>query len=110
MDALIIAPCTGNTLAKMANGITDTCVAMAAKATLRNSCQVIIAVSTNDGLSASARNIATLLNRSSVFFVPFGQDDPAGKPDSLVADMSKIPETLSAALEGRRLQPQIIMH
>ena len=110
MDALIIAPCTGNTLAKMANGITDTCVAMAAKATLRNSCPVIIAVSTNDGLSASARNIATLLNRSSVFFVPFGQDDPAGKPDSLVADMSKIPETLSAALEGRRLQPQIIMH
>ena len=110
LDALIIAPCTGNTLAKMANGITDTCVAMAAKATLRNSCPVIIAVSTNDGLSASARNIATLLNRSSVFFVPFGQDDPAGKPDSLVADMSKISETLSAALEGRRLQPQIIMH
>jgi len=110
LDALVIAPCTGNTLAKMANGITDSCVVMAAKASLRNCNPVVIAVSTNDGLSASARNIATLLNRNNVYFVPFGQDDPTGKPDSLVADMSKIPDTLSAALEGRRLQPQIISH
>ncbi len=110
LDALLIAPCTGNTLAKMANGITDSCVAMAAKANLRNSRPVIIAVSTNDGLSASAQNLATLLCRQNVYFVPFGQDDPAGKPDSLVADMTKIPASIYAALSGERLQPQIVMH
>ena len=109
LDALIIAPCTGNTISKIANAVTDSCVSMAAKATLRNSKPVIIAVSTNDGLSGSARNIGTLLNKSDIFFVPFGQDDPKGKPDSLVADMSKLTETLSLALQGKKLQPQIII-
>ena len=108
LDALVIAPCTGNTISKMANGITDSCVAMAAKATLRNKCPVIIAVSTNDGLSTSARNIGTLLNKENVYFVPFGQDDPIGKPDSLVADMTKISCTVSSALKKERVQPQII--
>ncbi len=107
LDALVIAPCTGNTISKIANGITDSCVAMAAKATLRNKCPVIIAVSTNDGLSSSAKNIATLLNRQNIYFVPFGQDDPRGKPDSLVSDMTKIGETIFLALEGKKLQPQI---
>ncbi len=107
LDALIIAPCTGNTISKMANGITDSCVAMSAKATLRNNKPVILAVSTNDGLGTSAKNIGTLLNKANVYFVPFGQDDPKGKPDSLVADMSKISKTLFLALEGKKLQPQI---
>ena len=109
LDALVIAPCTGNTISKMANGITDSCVSMAAKATLRNGCPVIVAISTNDGLSGSARNIGTLLNKANIFFVPFGQDDSKGKPDSLVADMTKIDKTLSLALQGKKLQPQIIM-
>lgn len=107
LDALIVAPCTGNTISKMANGITDSCVAMAAKATLRNKCPVIIAISTNDGLGTSAKNIGILLNKANVYFVPFGQDDPKGKPDSLVADMTKISETLSLAMKGKKLQPQI---
>jgi len=108
LDALIVAPCTGNTISKIANGITDSCVAMAAKATLRNKAPVIIAVSTNDGLGSSAKNIGILLNKANVYFVPFGQDDPNGKPDSLVADMTKIADTLKEALAGRILQPQII--
>ncbi len=108
LDALIIAPCTGNTISKIANGVTDSCVAMAAKATLRNNAPVIIAISTNDGLGSSARNIGTLLNKKNIFFVPFGQDDPKGKPDSLVADMTKIADTLEAALKGEKIQPQII--
>ena len=108
LDALIIAPCTGNTISKIANGITDSCVAMATKATLRNKAPVIIAVSTNDGLGSSAKNIGILLNKANVYFVPFGQDDPKGKPDSLVADMTKIADTLQEALAGRKLQPQII--
>lgn len=108
LDALIVAPCTGNTISKIANGITDSCVAMAAKATLRNNRPVILAVSTNDGLGSSARNIGTLLNKANIYFVPFGQDDPTGKPDSLVADMTKISATLNAALIGKKLQPQII--
>ncbi|MBO7289172.1 MAG: dipicolinate synthase subunit B [Clostridia bacterium] len=108
LDALIIAPCTGNTISKIANGITDSCVAMAAKATLRNNAPVIIAVSTNDGLGSSAKNIGTLLNKANIYFVPFGQDDPKGKPNSLVADMTKIAGTLEEALEGRQIQPLII--
>lgn len=108
LDALIIAPCTGNTISKIANGITDSCVAMAAKASLRNNAPVIIAISTNDGLGSSARNIGILLNKKNIFFVPFGQDDPNGKPDSLVADMTKITQTLEAALKGEKVQPQII--
>ena len=105
MDALLIAPCTGNTLAKLSHGITDTAVTMAAKAHLRNGRPVIIALSTNDGLSGSAENIARLLNRKHLYFVPFRQDDPAKKPRSLQADFSLLEETVRAALQGRQLQP-----
>ena len=105
LDALLIAPCTGNTLAKLSHGITDTAVTMAAKAHLRNGRPLIIALSTNDGLSGSAENIARLLNRKHVYFVPFRQDDPAKKPRSLQADFSLLEETVRAALQGRQLQP-----
>ncbi len=105
LDALIISPCTGNTLAKLANGITDTSVTMAAKAHLRNDRPLIIALATNDGLSQNLKNIAALLTRKSVFFVPFGQDSPVSKPHSLVCDFKKIPETLDMALAGVQLQP-----
>ena len=108
IDALIIAPCTGNTLGKLAHGITDTTVVMAAKATLRNDNPVIIAVSTNDGLSGSAKNIGALLNYKNIYFVPFGQDDCINKPRSLVADMEKILPTLNEAIKGKQIQPLII--
>ena len=107
LDALVIAPCTGNTLAKLAAGITDSAVTMAAKAHLRNGKPVVIAFSTNDGLSGSAPNIAALLNRKHYYFVPFRQDDPAKKPRSLAADFTKIEDTLLAALDGKQLQPII---
>ena len=105
LDVLVIAPCTGNTLAKLAAGITDTPVTMAAKAHLRNDRPVVVAVATNDGLSAAARNIGELLARKNYYFVPFGQDDPEKKPCSLMADFTRIGETVEAALEGRQLQP-----
>lgn len=105
MDALLIAPCTGNTLAKLSRGITDSAVLMAAKAHLRNGRPLVIAFSTNDGLSGSAESIARLLNRKNLYFVPFGQDDPEKKPCSLQADFSLLNETVKAALEGRQLQP-----
>lgn len=105
MDALLIAPCTGNTLAKLAHGITDNAVTMAAKAHLRNGRPVIIALSTNDGLSGSAENIGKLLNRKNYYFVPFGQDDPESKPCSLQADFCVLPETVAAALTGTQIQP-----
>lgn len=108
LDALIIAPCTGNTLAKLAHGIADTPVTMAAKSHLRNGRPVIIAVSTNDALAAAAENIGKLLVRKHYYFVPFGQDDPFGKPRSMVADFTRIPQTLEAALEGRQLQPILL--
>ena len=108
MDALLIAPCTGNTLAKLAHGITDSAVTMAAKAHLRNGRPLVIALSTNDGLSGSAENIARLLNRKSVYFVPFGQDDPMKKPSSLQADFSLLGEALEAAMAGRQLQPVLV--
>lgn len=108
LDALIIAPCTGNTLAKLAHGIADTSVTMAAKSHLRNGRPVIIAVSTNDGLAAAAENIGRLLVRKNHYFVPFGQDDAIGKPTSLVADFSRLPKTLEAALEGRQIQPLLL--
>ena len=107
MDALIIAPCTGNTLAKLAAGITDSAVTMAAKAHLRNGKPIVIAFSTNDGLSGSAPNIAALLNRKNYYFVPFKQDDPAKKPNSLQSDFSRMGETVEAALSGKQLQPII---
>lgn len=110
LDALVICPCTGNTLAKLANGIADTPVAMAAKSHLRNGRPVIVAVSTNDGLAGAARNIGELLARRHYYFVPFRQDDPAEKPTSLVADFSLVADTVAAALEGRQLQPLLLPH
>ena len=107
MDALLIAPCTGNTMAKLAAGITDSAVTMAAKAHLRNGKPVVIAFSTNDGLSGSAKNIGELLNRKHYYFVPFGQDDPAKKPRSLASDFSLLCESVEAALRGEQLQPII---
>ena len=105
LDLLIIAPCTGNTLGKLACGITDTAVTMAAKAHLRNQRPLLIAPSTNDGLTASAPNLGALLSRKYIYFVPFGQDDPVKKPTSLVADFSLGADAAQAALEGRQLQP-----
>ncbi len=105
LDALLIAPCTGNTLAKLSLGVTDSSVTMAAKAHLRNGRPLVIAFSTNDGLSGSAENIGRLLNRKNVYFVPFGQDDPEKKPRSLQADFSRLADTVEAALAGRQLQP-----
>ena len=108
LDALVIAPCTGNTLAKLSHGIADTPVTMAAKSHLRNGRPVLITVSTNDALSGAAENIGKLLARKNYYFVPFGQDDPAGKPNSMVADFSRIPEALQLAAEGKQLQPILI--
>lgn len=108
LDALIIAPCTGNTLAKLAHSIADTPVTMAAKSHLRNGRPVIIAVSTNDALAGAAENIGKLMARKHYYFVPFGQDDPLGKPTSMVADFTKIPQTLDAALEGTQIQPILL--
>ena len=108
MDALLIAPCTGNTMAKLAAGITDSAVTMAAKAHLRNGRPVIIAFSTNDALSASARSIAELLNRKNYYFVPFGQDDPEKKPRSAASDFSLLSETVGSALNGVQLQPILL--
>lgn len=108
MDALLIAPCTGNTLAKLAHGITDSAVTMAAKAHLRNGRPLVIALSTNDGLSGSAENIGRLLNRKNYYFVPFGQDDPIKKPCSLQADFSQLYRTVDLSLSGRQIQPLLI--
>ena len=107
LDILIVAPCTGNTLGKIANGVTDTSVTMAVKAHLRNGRPVLLAVSTNDGLSGSAKNIGALLNTKNMFFVPFGQDDHIKKPTSLVADMGLILPSCEMALEGKQIQPVI---
>ena len=104
MDALVICPCTGNTLAKLANGITDTPVCMAAKAHLRCDRPLVIALASNDALSANLKNIATLLQRKNVYFLPMRQDDPLGKPHSLVADFSLLEPTLSGAFEGKQLR------
>jgi dipicolinate synthase subunit B len=108
LDVLIIAPCTGNTLAKLAHSIADTPVTMAAKSHLRNGRPVLIAVSTNDALSGAAENIGKLLSKKNYYFVPFGQDDPAEKPTSMVADFSKIPDALAFAAEGKQLQPILL--
>ncbi len=105
LDLLIVAPCTGNTLGKLAAGIIDTPVTMAVKSQLRNSRPVLLAVSTNDGLGASARSIGSLMPLRDLFFVPYEQDDPQGKPASLVARMDLIVHSAAAALEGRQLPP-----
>ena len=108
LDALVICPCTGNTLGKLANGITDSTVTLAAKAHLRNGRPLILAVSTNDALAGAAKNIGVLLDKKHTFFVPFRQDDPTGKPTSLVADFSLVPDTVAAALEGQQIQPMVL--
>ncbi|SFQ05431.1 dipicolinate synthase subunit B [Oscillibacter sp. PC13] len=108
LDVLVIAPATGNTIAKLAAGITDTAVTMAAKAHLRNGRPVVIAMASNDGLSAGAKNIGELLVRKNYYFVPFGQDNAQGKPCSLVADFTKIPETVDAAIRGEQIQPILL--
>lgn len=108
LDALIIAPCTGNTIAKLAHGIADGPVTMAAKSHLRNGRHVLIAVSTNDALAGAAENIGRLLNKKNYYFVPFGQDDPVKKPTSMVADFEKLPQALELALKGKQLQPILL--
>ena len=108
LDVLVIAPCTGSTLARLANGFSDTAVTMAAKAMWRNGRPVVIAVSTNDGLGASAKNIGLLMEKKHVFFVPYRQDDPVGKPTSLVADFSRINDAVDAAGEGGQAQPVLL--
>lgn len=107
LDVMVIAPCTGNTLAKLAAGITDTPVLMAAKAHLRNEKPLIIAVSTNDALGMNLKNIGLLMNTKNIYFVPFGQDDCVKKPLSLVAHMEEIPATIKAALERKQVQPVV---
>lgn len=108
LDVMVICPCTGNTLAKLAAGITDSSVTMAAKAHLRNAKPLVIAVSTNDGLSANAKNLGILLEKKNVYFVPFRQDDPVKKPASLVSDFTLVPAAIEAALQGRQLQPILL--
>lgn len=110
LDLVVVAPCTGNTLAKLASGINDSSVLLACKAELRNNRPVVIAISTNDGLSANAKNLGTLLNRKNVFFVPFGQDAPETKQASLIAKMSLLPETILEALQNRQIQPLLITY
>ena len=108
LDVLVIEPCTGNTLGKLANGITDTAVTMAAKAHLRNGRPVVLAVSTNDALGASARNIGTLMNAKNIYFVPMRQDAPQGKPASVVANFAKTGAAIKAALEGKQVQSVLV--
>lgn len=104
LEALIISPCTGNTLAKIANGITDTSVSMAAKAHLRGNRPLILALASNDALSSNLKNIGTLMSRKSVFFVPMKQDEPVEKPHSLIADFELLPQTLDCAVNGKQYQ------
>ena len=108
LAALVIAPCTGNTLAKLAHSIADTPVTMAAKSHLRNGRPILLAVSTNDALAGAAENIGKLLCRRNFYFVPFGQDDPIQKPTSMVADFSQLPQALEAMTEGRQIQPILL--
>ena len=107
LDILVIAPCTGNTLAKLSHGITDSPVLMAAKAHMRNERPVVVGVSTNDALGANLKNIGELMNTKNMYFVPFGQDDCVKKPKSMVAHWELVNDTVAAALEGRQLQPVI---
>lgn len=108
LDVLVIAPCTGNTTSRLANAITDSAVLMAAKAQMRNGRPIVLAISTNDGLGLNAANIAKLLVAKHIYFVPFGQDNPVQKPNSLVARMDLILEACEAALQGKQLQPLLV--
>ena len=107
-DCVVIAPCTGNTLAKLANGIIDTPVLMAAKSHLRNQRPLVLAISTNDGLGLNARNLGTILVTKNIYLVPFGQDNPEVKANSLVAHMGKVPETILMACTGKQIQPVLL--
>ena len=108
LDVLVVAPCTGNTIAKLANAVTDTSVTMACKAHLRNQRPLVLAMATNDGLGANAKNIGLLLNTKNVYFVPFGQDDAFNKPNSLIAKFDRLEETIEKALEGKQIQPLLV--
>lgn len=108
LDVIVVAPCTGNTMAKLANAITDTSVTMACKAHLRNQRPLILAIATNDGLGANAKNIGLLLNSKNIYFVPFGQDDAFNKPNSLISKFDRIEETIEAALRGKQVQPLLV--
>lgn len=108
LDVLVIAPCTGNTLAKLAHSIADTPVTMAVKSHLRNGRPVVIGISTNDALAGAAENIGKLLGRRNYYFIPFGQDDPMNKPTSMVADFRRLEETVMAAAQGQQMQPMLI--
>lgn len=107
LDIMLVAPCTGNTMAKLNNGITDTPVTMACKAHLRNNRPLVIALATNDALGISLQNIGGLMVRKNIYFVPFSQDNPEKKPLSMIADFNKIYETLSYAMEGKQVQPVV---
>ena len=107
LDLIVVSPCTGNTIAKTALGVTDTPVTMAVKAHLRNEKPVVLAIATNDALGASAKNIGLLHNTKNVFFVPYRQDDPFSKQKSLICDFTLLPETVEKALKGEQLQPVI---
>lgn len=108
LDIMIVAPCTGNTLAKIAHGITDTPVTMAVKAHLRNNRPVVLSIASNDALAANARHIGQLLNTKNIYFVPFGQDSPSKKPNSLISDMRLLLPTCLAALDGKQYQPILL--
>ena len=105
LDVMVISPCTGNTLAKLANGVTDTAVTLAAKAHLRNARPLVIGVSTNDALAAAAKNIGALMNNKNIYFIPMSQDDPAGKPNSVVVRFEMTLDTVKKALEKQQIQP-----
>ncbi len=107
LDIMVIAPCTGNSAAKLCNGITDTPVLMAAKAHMRNGKPLVLAISTNDALGVNFKNIGTLMNMKNIYFVPFGQDNPKSKPNSMIAKMELIPETIEMAMKGKQIQPII---
>ncbi|MBM7552698.1 dipicolinate synthase subunit B [Thalassobacillus pellis] len=108
LDCMVIAPLTGNSMSKMANALTDSPVLMAAKATLRNGGPVVLGISTNDALGLNGVNLMRLMATKNIYFIPYGQDHPFKKPNSMVAEMNLLPETVSAAMEGRQLQPVII--
>jgi dipicolinate synthase subunit B len=107
-DVIVVAPCTGNTLAKLANAITDTTVLMACKAHMRNLRPIVLAISTNDGLGLNAKNLGLLINTKNMYMVPFGQDNPLAKANSLVAHMHMIVDTVAAAMEGKQIQPMLV--
>ena len=108
IDVFVVAPTTGNTLSKLANAITDNAVTMVFKSPVRNNKPVVVGISSNDGLGLNLKNIATLLNTKNIYFVPFGQDDPVKKPKSLIADYSKIEDTILSAVKGEQIQPLLL--